>query len=168
MRLKNRQMFILLCFILIAIDQAIKLIIWSNFMESTNYSIIGGLLYFHPSRNTEMSRILMLVYTVVIIFSVAMLCNLYRFYLKKMSFNSLLLEVCLMFAISSAIATLIDSTLWGGSFGYVHLVNRFVFGMKDFYAYIFLICLIAFELFSKRTGKTFALRDFARFTFKKA
>ena len=145
-RIAMKIRFVLIALTLILIDQIIKIIIASNFMEPhVHIDWIEGILAFCPTQNIHLSWIpsvldyMMPVYMAVtlIIISILLAIALYRL-ITYCSFNwsrhRYLPGLILLFTLSGASCAFIDVVFWGGSIDYIQLFNWFIFDLKDVYS----------------------------------
>lgn len=128
---------------LIAIEQGIKLVIYSNYLES-NLSILAPWLYFRPVFNRDYSwlnsmlklGVGKLVHIVLVAVVLLLICLVYKF-LNRDTATTALIDTMFAFIFSGAICSLIDKLFWNGSLDYIALTGFFTFDLKDVYINIF-------------------------------
>ncbi|MGG7163205.1 signal peptidase II [Clostridium ihumii] len=146
---KKNMKYIMLTFILIVLDQVIKLIVKNYYNMSK--PLIKDLISFSPTLNSkysyinsllnlDMSKIfstLLVVLILLVSYSIYMYYN-YRY--KENLFSNLFG----VFFFSGAICSIIDKIFWNGSLDYIKIHGFFTFDMKDVYISIAeIIILIA-------------------------
>jgi len=148
----KRILFFAAIFILVAIDQTIKLII-ARFFIDVEFTIIPNVFYFSPSQNTyrgwipSMLGFVMPVLMAVTLSIAAMLMvTMFFRYWGFVTYNwgkyKSVLHISSALALSSAICKLIDDIFWGGSLDYILLFDWFVFDLKDVYITFFIVLIL--------------------------
>lgn len=132
--------FFTFIFGLVAIDQIIKLIITSKYIDA-NLVLIPGMLFFRPIQNTNLSWIaslldykapvLLMILTQVfalIIFSLSYRYLSYLWFQGRKFLNGMMI-----FLIAGIVCSFIDVVFWGGSIDFIRLFDWFTFDFKDIY-----------------------------------
>lgn len=142
MKVKNIKTWTAI-FLLIALEQGIKLVINNNFLNKTA-PIVPPFLYFEPMFNRHYSWFNSMLQLGVgkwvhIVFTGAMLIFIYLFYsyLNSRYGNVRLINVMFAFLFSGALCSLIDKILWDGSLDYIYVNGFFTFDLKDVYLNVF-------------------------------
>lgn len=171
-KMKNKKIW-LGVFILIIIEQGIKLFINNNYLDKT-FPILPPLLYFQPMFNRQYSWFNSMLGLGVgkwvhIVVVAVMLCFLYVFYkylsshLKKRKY----LNVMFAFIFSGAICSLIDKVFWNGSLDYILVDGYFTFDLKDVYIDIFIglmiLSLILKNGVLRQVEDKIAIKEFVKF-----
>lgn len=164
---------LLLVFILICIDQLIKIIILNYFMYE-KYYFIGKFIGFEPILNDKYSYInslgnwgIGLTAHIIVAMTVLFISTLIYIFIKETYKLNPLQELIFVFLFSGSFCSLIDKLFWGGSLDYILIEGFFTFDLKDVYISIFemlvLGCLVFdFRGLRKFNEKTF-IRDLKRF-----
>lgn len=140
-----------LIILLLALDQLLKLVISTFFIE-TKFSIIKGYVSFLPTHNHNYSYIGSLLNvntgkilnTIIAAFCIFIVYYLYRFSLIKYK-ETRLINAGYFYFLSGGICSLIDRVFWSGSLDFISLEGLFVFDLKDCFLLIGSI-LIALEM----------------------
>lgn len=158
MKISNKKTWIGI-FILIAIEQLIKIIINNSYLYKT-YPILPPYLYFQPMFNRDYSWVNSMLqlgiskwlHIVMVAIITILLVLFYQFLNKRLGSRK---EINLMFAFifSGAICSLIDKVLWDGSLDYIYVRGFFTFDLKDVYINVFLGLLVLFALLKNKTLK---------------
>ncbi|MFC5404688.1 signal peptidase II [Cohnella soli] len=151
----NKRMTWILTLVLIAIEQGIKMIINSKFLDKS-VSIIPPFLYFDPMFNKDYSwfnSMLQLgvgksLHIALVVVVISLLYLMYRFINKSITIEANLIHVMFSFIFAGATCSLIDKVLWDGSLDYILLHGLFTFDLKDVYINIF-IGLFIIGVYSK-------------------
>ncbi|WP_162130903.1 signal peptidase II [Clostridium senegalense] len=114
-------------FILVAIDQIIKIIINNKFFDK-KFPILPPLLYFKPMFNRDYSwfnSMLQLgvgkyIHILIVVIMSILIYQLYQ-YLNKQFGNNKIINIMYAFIFSGAICSLIDKVFWNGSLDYISL-----------------------------------------------
>lgn len=144
----NNKILIIIFFILILLDQGLKLIIKFNFFHSY-LEIIPKFLYFNPIINTQGSWLnarfnFNIGFSFLIIInsiSLIIFLELYR-YLKFKNIKTFWVDMCFIFIFSGALCSLIDKLFYGGSLDFIAISNLFVADFKDIYINLGLLFFI--------------------------
>ena len=143
---KLKYLFVI--FILIAIDQIVKLIIHFNYLGA-DINIIGEYVKFYPKLNTDLSWVNSLLggifgfwfHIVINIIALFMIIIVFD-YLRTKKKDTRVIRILFLFAIAGTICSLIDKIFWGGSLDFIGLKGLFVFDMKDCYLTFFEVGVI--------------------------
>lgn len=147
MKIENKKMW-LGVFILIAIEQVIKIIINNNFLEK-RFPILPPFLYFEPMFNRSYSwfnSMLQLgvskwIHIFIVVIMSIFIYLFYRYLNKELGTNKII-NILFAFIFSGAMCSLIDKVFWDGSLDYILVNGFFTFDLKDVYINIFIILLI--------------------------
>ncbi|MBZ9689309.1 signal peptidase II [Clostridium estertheticum] len=160
MKIQNKKMW-LAVFILITLDQVIKIVINTNFLDK-RFPILPGLLSFEPMFNRHYSWLNSMLELGVskwihisIVTIIIILMYLFYKYLNEQFETNKIINIMYAFIFSGSMCSLIDKIFWNGSLDYIYVNGFFIFDLKDVYINIF-IGLLALSLFLK--GK--ALKQF--------
>lgn len=157
--------FILTIVALVSLDQIIKYIIQTHYLD-THFEIIPGLLEFLPKYNYAHSYVNQLFgvgmgFLPHIILFVAITVLLFFMYGYVRSIrNSKLNDFTFIFGISGAVSAILSISFWEGVLDYIYLVPLFVFDLKDLYMNVFVVlCVICGVIYQKEkisfSGKGF-------------
>jgi len=143
-------------FLLIVIDQTIKIIINYFYLES-QFKIIPSLLEFKPTFNDKHSYVNYLLnknfninfglwfHITLFLFLQIIMLAFYSYFRSNISKNKKFLDVALIFQISGYICALIGNLIWEkGTLDYVYLKPLFVFDLKDLYINCFVILFLVY------------------------
>ncbi len=140
---KNNKATWLGVFLLILIEQTIKIIINSNFLDKS-YPILTPMLYFEPVFNRHYSWFnsmlaLGVSKSVHIVFVAALLIIILFFYkyIIETYGHIKLVNIMFAFVFAGAVCSLIDKVFWDGSLDYILVRGFFTFDLKDVYINIF-------------------------------
>lgn len=145
---KNNKGFVWISiFILIALDQIIKIIVKNYY--GVNVPIIKSLIYFKPTLNEDYSWInsifnfgwSKLFHIVYILIGLFIFYYAFKYIYFKVGKKSEL-EALEVFLFSGALCSLIDKIFWNGSLDYIFLKGFFVFDLKDCYITAFEVLVI--------------------------
>lgn len=142
MKIQNKKTCIAV-FILVTIEQVIKIVINNNFLDK-KFSILPPLLYFEPMFNRDYSwfnsmfqlRIGKWIH-ISIVAIISILIYLFYKYLNKQIGTNKIINIMYAFIFSGAICSLIDKIFWNGSLDYILVNGFFTFDLKDVYINIF-------------------------------
>jgi len=177
MKINNKITWISV-FILIAIEQIIKVIINSNFLDK-RFSILPPFLYFEPMFNRHYSwfnsmfklGISKWAHIGIVIIMIILIYLFYQYLNKKLELTRTI-NVMFAFLFSGAICSLIDKVFWNGSLDYILVKGLFTFDLKDVYINVFIglliLSLILGDKVLKQIDDDDLLKDFAKYIFKKA
>lgn len=159
--------------LLVFIDQAIKIVIYNNYLNMKFY-FINNLLGFEPYINIDYSwinslgkfGISLLAHIIFNIIIFALTIVFYRF-INKLYHTNRMTDLAFAFLFSGEICSTIDKIFWGGSLDYVLVEGFFIFDLKDVYLSLFdaivVLCLIFnYKGFRKFDEKVF-FREFKNY-----
>lgn len=142
MKIQNKKTCIAV-FILVTIEQVIKIIINNNFLDK-KFSILPPLLYFEPMFNRDYSWFNSMFQLgigkwihISIVAIISILIYLFYKYLNKQIGTNKIINIMYAFIFSGAICSLIDKIFWNGSLDYILVNGFFTFDLKDVYINIF-------------------------------
>lgn len=144
----NTKILIIIFFILMLLDQGLKLIIKINFFHSY-LEIIPEFLYFNPIINTQGSWLnarfnFNIGFSLLIIINgiaLILFLELYR-YLKYKNIKNFWTDLCFIFIFSGALCSLIDKLFYGGSLDFIGISDLFIADFKDIYINLGLLFFI--------------------------
>jgi len=172
MGIKNKGIWIFTA-ALIALEQGIKLIINSSYLQS-NTPILPPWLYFNPMFNRDYSwfnsmlqlgvgRLMHIVITALIL---SLIFVVYKF-LNRRTKTSRLTDAAFGFIFAGAICSFIDKVFWNGSLDYILVEGFFTFDLKDVYINTFNGLLVLMLVIDHRGIRTSddsqVLKDFLKF-----
>ena len=165
------QKIILWIFLLIIIDQAIKIIINTCFLETT-FNIIPAVLEFKPTFNTHHSWVNSLLYNKfqiniglwphIILFLIAeiIMLTIYVLLRKTIHNNTKSLDITFIFQFAGVICAFIGNLIWDkGTLDYIYLKPLFVFDLKDVYINCFVVLLLVYMYKNRSQVRTVKTRD---------
>lgn len=163
-------------FLLIVIDQTIKIIINSFFLE-VHFEIIPSLFEFKPVFNDKHSygnvllnkhfNINMGLWFHIIIFLCVQIFMLvlYRYFRGNISDNKKLLDVVIIFQIAGLICALIGNLIWEkGTLDYIYLKPLFIFDLKDLFMNCFIILFLVYMSKNKSQIKNLKIENLIAYT----
>lgn len=173
---------VLLIMLLILIDQGVKLIIYSSFMD-TNYEIIHGVLDFKPFFNSKYSFVNDSIYKRtgmdagllfhIVLFAIVWLIQFigYNFF-KRFDSGNKILDVSISFFTAAVICSYLGILVWRkGILDFLHikLIGNIIFDLKDIYinCFVILFCLNAIKIELKHNIKLIDLKNYLKGLFKK-
>jgi signal peptidase II len=147
---------------LVALEQAVKVLIW-NYAMDARVALIPNVLRFEPFQNTNlnwfasMADVVMPIFLMVILQAAAVvgltLFYRYRRFLAATSTRWLSLGFCM--AAAGIACSFIDVVFWGGSLDYIGFLNWFIFDMKDVFLHAGWIGIVVWFAFkADKSGKT--------------
>lgn len=154
--------------VFIAIEQAIKLVIF-NFHFDKTVPIIPPYIYFSPMFNRDyswynsmlqlgVSKLIHIAITSVIIILIVMM---FVFYTKR--YNKIkLLNWGFTFLFAGSLCSWIDKVFWNGSLDYIELSGFFTFDLKDLYLNIAIGFIIALIIFKHKQFNDFDEKKFLK------
>lgn len=135
-------------FVLIFIEQFIKVIINKNYFDSV-FDILPPYLYFDPMFNRDYSWFNSMfkwgvgkyshIILVVVILAVVVL---FYTFLNKQYGSHRLINIMYAFILAGAVCSLIDKVYWDGSLDYIRVNGYFTFDLKDVYINVFNALLV--------------------------
>ena len=157
--------------ILVIIDQFIKLIISSIFMNY-EFNIIGEALRFHPIRNTNLSfagnyiKVFASMWVMVGLNIIVILVFIsgYMFYKSKKRTDSLIVNIVMISGLSGSICSLIDKILWGGSLDFLQIPQLVTFDLKDCYLSVAITLFLFIGLIH---NKEISVTEYLKFCLKR-
>jgi len=174
MRIKNKKTWTI-AFSLIAIDQAIKIVINNNFLDE-KLPIIRPLLYFDPMFNRDYSWINSLfqlavgkwMHVIAVGIMSILIYLFYQFLNKKIGINKII-NIMFAFLFSGALCSMIDKFFWNGSLDYILVNGFFTFDLKDVYIDIFIGVLTFSLIFNNKVFEKIdndnLFKDFIKYIF---
>lgn len=139
---RNRRVWMYI-FILIIIEQTIKIIINSRFLTQS-FPILPPVLYFKPIFNRNYSWFNSMLELgagkwlhIGVVAVMSLLIYLFYRYLKNQSEVSSIINAMFIFIFSGALCSLIDKIVWNGSLDYIKVEGFFTFDLKDVYINVF-------------------------------
>ena len=165
MKIRN---FIWCVVLLVAIDSAIKLIIYECFFD-VRFEIIPNLFEFWPKFNDHYSYVNHLfglgwgfwVHVVLFCFALVIALAAYDFF-KTLPYGHLLLDIAFTFAFSGNICAFIGLVM-GGCLDYIYLKPLFIFDLKDLYIDCYVILLLYYCIKFKKELKTVKAKDMSNY-----
>ncbi|MBU5225090.1 signal peptidase II [Clostridium senegalense] len=175
MKTQNKKTYISV-FILVAIDQIIKIIINNKFFDK-KFPILPPLLYFDPMFNRDYSwfnSMLQLgvgkyIHILIVIIMSILIYQLYQ-YLNKQFGNKKIINIMYAFIFSGAICSLIDKVFWNGSLDYISLNVFFTFDLKDVYINVFIGLVILSLILKNKVLSQIdddIVKDFTKYVLRK-
>ena len=145
--LTRKQIFIYF-FILMIIDQGIKIVIKLFFFNSY-FDIFNGFLSFNPIINTDGSwlnarfgtSVSFPILITLNIIALVIFIELYRYY-KSKGHKNIFSDLAMIFIVAGALCSLIDKIFYGGSLDFIGISNLFIADFKDMYINIGILFLI--------------------------
>lgn len=177
MKIQNKKTWISV-FILITIEQVIKIVINNNFLNK-RFPILPPFLYFEPMFNRSYSwfnSMLQLGVSkwihIFIVAIMSILLYLFYQYLNKQLGNNKIIDILYAFIFSGAICSLIDKVFWNGSLDYILVNGFFTFDLKDVYINIFIGLLMLSLLLENKVLKQIdddnIVKDFTKYILRKS
>lgn len=173
----NKNFIWIFTFILISIEQGIKLIINNKYLD-VNFSILEPLLYFEPKFNRDYSwfnSMLKLgvgkgIHILIVLILILLTFLFYKFINRKKE-TTRLIDTTFAFLFSGAICSLIDKVFWNGSLDYILFYDLFIFDLKDLYVNVFIGLVILMIIIDYKGLRTVddkdLLKDFIKFLKRK-
>lgn len=131
----------LILLLLVALDQSIKIYLFSLDWENLSNPIIPPVFYLEPTQNTLGSYLWVLLKFEkgshlfnIILFSVVGLIfvEIWRFYTRRKR-NSFWINGFIHLFLAGLFANIIDNAYWGGSLDYITIRPFYTFDLKDMY-----------------------------------
>lgn len=176
MKNQNKNMW-LGVFILITIEQLIKIIINNNFLQK-RVPILPPFLYFEPMFNRSYSWFNSMFQLgvskwihIFIVVIMSILIYLFYGYLNKVLGNNKIINILFAFIFSGAMCSLIDKVFWNGSLDYILVNGFFTFDLKDVYINIFIILLMLSIILDNKVLKQLdddIVKDFTKYILRKS
>lgn len=154
--LKSKKHIWGLVAVLIMIDQGIKLIINSKYLEA-NLPIIQPWVYFRPMFNRDYSWLNSMfqlgigkwIHIAVVVGMLVAVVLLYK-HLYQASETSRLIDSAFIFIVSGATCSLLDKVFWDGSLDFIFIRGFFTFDLKDVYINVFIGLLLYMVLINHK------------------
>lgn len=140
---------------LIALDQTIKLAIFTWFMDM-RFDILPPLFYFEPYFNSKHSYVNTLLikyfqfeigfwpHIIIFLFAAYILLAMYRCF-RSLSTQTKLIDAAIIFACAGIVCALLGSICWEkGTLDYIYLKPLFIFDLKDVYINTFVILFLLY------------------------
>lgn len=169
----SKKVFILLTSFLLMIEQIIKLVINSKYLNVSE-PILEPYLYFQPMFNRDYSWINSLfnfgvskmVHIILVSVIIIFIVLVYK-YLNYKKLNSKLISIAFAFLLAGGMSSLIDKVFWDGSLDYIYVSGFFTFDLKDLYidtfiGLIILIFIIDHQGFRTKDDDTF-IKNFVNY-----
>ncbi|NEU04998.1 signal peptidase II [Clostridium senegalense] len=175
MKTQNKKTYISV-FILVAIDQIIKIVINNKFFDK-KFPILPPLLYFDPMFNRDYSwfnSMLQLgvgkyIHILIVVIMSILIYQLYQ-YLNKQFGDNKIINIMYAFIFSGAICSLIDKVFWNGSLDYISLNVFFTFDLKDVYINVFIGLVILSLILKNKVLSQIdddIVKDFTKYVLRK-
>ncbi|GAA0117282.1 signal peptidase II [Clostridium senegalense] len=175
MKTQNKKTYISV-FILVAVDQIIKIVINNKFFDK-RFPILPPLLYFDPMFNRDYSwfnSMLQLgvgkyIHILIVVIMSILIYQLYQ-YLNKQFGNKKIINIMYAFIFSGAICSLIDKVFWNGSLDYISLNVFFTFDLKDVYINVFIGLVILSLILKNKVLSQIdddIVKDFTKYVLRK-
>lgn len=139
----NKKNIWFLTVILIIIEQGIKFLINSSYLE-VNTPILKPWLYFKPVFNRDYSWFNSMLQLgvgkwihILIVCVILLVIFLFYKFLNRESSTSKLIDITFLFIFAGASCSLIDKIYWDGSLDYIFVNGFFTFDLKDVYINVF-------------------------------
>ena len=163
----NGQAIILRVILLVVIDQAIKIIIYSFYLDYT-FDIIPSLLEFKPYFNSKHSYVNFLLdkhfqinagfwpHIILYLLLAVFVFILYATFRTKPNTTHIkVLDTAFIFLIAALACALIGNIIWEkGTLDYIYLKPLFIFDLKDIYSNCFLVIFLIYFHKNKDQMKT--------------
>ncbi len=149
-------------FVAVAIDQAIKIYLFSLQWESISVPLIEPVFYIEPTQNTLGSYLWVLLgfnkgshLVNIILFSLigVLFIEMWRFYVQRKR-NSFWINGFIHLFMAGLAANLIDNAVWGGSLDYITIKPFYTFDLKDLFITLCELFLVT-ELIDNRLLRRF-------------
>ncbi len=165
-------------FILITIEQVIKIVIYNNYFDK-RFPILSSLLYFEPKFNRQYSWLNSMLQLgvgkwihIAIVVMVIILFYLFYQYLNKKLLTNKTIDIIYVFGFSGALCSLIDKVFWDGSLDYILIKGFFTFDLKDLYLSVTIVMLIILSLLETKSLKIIddnnIVKDFTNYLLRKS
>ena len=162
---------ILFIFLLIAIDQTIKIII-NTYFRDYQFEIIPSLIEFKPTFNDKHSyvnfllnknfglNVGLLAHVIVILFLSIFVSVLFYYLRNNINNNTKLLDTAIIFLFAGIICSLIGKLIWeNGTLDYIYLKPLFVFDLKDTYPDISMVLFFIYFIKIRTQLESIKSRD---------
>ncbi len=161
---------------LIAVDQAVKIVVNAYFLD-THFEIIPGLLEFKPFFNSKHSYLNSLLYKyfninlglwfhiLLFLFAQGIFLVLYGFLKSNSTVNKKLLDAGMVFQLSGFACAFIGNIIWkNGILDFIYLKPLFIFDFKDVYLNCFAILFIIFVYTNNKHMKHLKMKDIFQYS----
>lgn len=162
----------ILTFVLIIIEQGIKIIINNSYLNTT-FPILEPYIYFNPMFNRDYSwfnSMLQLGISkwlhIILVSVILILIFLFYKFLNKFNHLTPLINTTFLFIFSGAACSLIDKVFWNGSLDYILVKGFFTFDLKDVYVSVFTGLIIIMLIFNYKGLRTVNEKDFIKKFFR--
>jgi signal peptidase II len=129
--------------LLVAVDQAVKLIIADYFMDS-KFEMLGNVLSFRPFQNVhltwfsgmvggEMSMMMSVLINIISLLVWIVIYRLFSYWSLYLNRLTRIPKISFFLMFSAFLCSTIDRIFWGGSIDYIQLLDWFIFDLKDVY-----------------------------------
>jgi len=156
---------VLLILLLSLLDQVIKVVIESAFLD-VRFDIIPNLIEFRPKYNFDYSYLNQILdlgmsfwatLLLTIFFGVLFLLvyRLLRYYSK----HKTLLDWSSVFIFSSLVCALLSHVFWKGVLDYIYLKPLFIFDLKDIYVWIGVVLVLFAQIKDVQNGVAIKWKD---------
>lgn len=174
----KKQHILFWIFFLIAIDQAVKIVINTYFLDA-HFEIIPGLLEFKPVFNSKHSYLNSLLYKhfninlgfwfhiLLFLFAQGIFLVLYGFLKNNSTFNKKLLDAGMVFQLylSGFVCAVIGNIIWkNGILDFIYLKPLFIFEFKDVYLNCFAVLFLIFVYKNKKQMEHLKMRDITQYS----
>ena len=140
----RKSVFFIFTALLVAVEQIIKIVINSSFLDN-NDVIIENFLYFKPMFNRDYSWInslfqlgvAKLPHILMVTFIMTMVVLVYLFIDHK-GYNSKVVSTAFAFLLAGGICSFVDKLFWDGSLDYIYVQGHFTFDLKDVFINVFI------------------------------
>ena len=146
-------------FVLIVIEQAIKIVINANFLDK-RFPILPPFLYFEPMFNRHYSWFNSMLQLgigkwlhIAVVAIMSILIFLFYQYINKEFGIHTITNAMFAFIFSGAMCSLVDKVVWDGSLDYILVRGLFIFDLKDVYINVFIGLLILSMLLKNKVLK---------------
>lgn len=169
--MKNFKPFIKPIIYLAAVDQLIKIIISTTFMQN-EFNMIDQCLRFKPTLNTDLSwagnyieifsnPIITVLANVLVIF---LFLTGYMLYKTKRETTSAPVNIIMICGLAGCFCSLIDKLFWGGSLDFLQIPGLFIFDLKDCYL---TIAEVLFVIIGIPHSKEISIKEYVQFCYQK-
>jgi hypothetical protein len=172
-----RQKFIFYASILIAVDQAVKIVINIFFLDN-HFEIIPYLLEFKPIFNDKHSYVNSLLYhnfgfnsgllfhVVLYVFGAGIMAVLYLYFRNSIAAHAKLLDIAMRFMFAGIVCALMGNLVWTrGTLDFIYLKPLFIFDLKDIYANTATVLFLTYAMKNRDYLKQIKMKEM--FTYAK-
>lgn len=169
--LKKLKPFLIPILCLVLLDQMIKIIISTAFMQY-NINIFGDWVRFKPILNVHLSwggnyinilsnPVVLVLLNLLVLFIFVSGYLLYKTKRKTISFSVRIIMAC---GIAGCCCSLLDKLFWGGSLDFIQIPGFFTFDLKDCYLSAAEALLVIIGIMH---SKEISAREYFHFCYKK-